>query len=85
MDSENYGFSEIAPLYALGLLDQETCRWVEVRAAADPDLAVEIAQLQVLANAVPVGAAPQTASVKDRLLSQLGLAGWPGDAIPSEE
>jgi hypothetical protein len=78
MAAENYGFYEIAPLYALGLLDQETCHWVEVMAAGNPDLAAEIAQLQALANAAPAGTAPQTASVKDRLLDQLGLAGGVG-------
>jgi anti-sigma-K factor RskA len=75
MFSKHHDFSEIAPLYALGLLDQETCRLVEVMATADPDLAAEIAQLQALANAEPQGTASPTASVKARLLIQLGLAG----------
>jgi anti-sigma-K factor RskA len=75
MSGKHHSFSEIAPLYALGLLDQETCRWVEAMAAADPDLATEVAKLQALANTVPPGAASPAASVKAHLLNQLGLAG----------
>jgi hypothetical protein len=41
-DNKNYCFCELAPLYALDLLDEEEKAWVERQIATCPDLALSL-------------------------------------------
>jgi anti-sigma factor ChrR (cupin superfamily) len=68
-------FAELAPLYALDLLDLEERLWVEAQVVACPDLAEELASYQTAVGLVPYGAPiePMAADLKDRLFDRLGL------------
>ncbi|NJR48725.1 MAG: anti-sigma factor [Leptolyngbyaceae cyanobacterium CSU_1_3] len=73
MNAEDRCFCELAPLYALGLLDESQRRWVEEQVAASPDLAVELAELEASVAALSYGVdeisiAPD---LKHRLFEQL--------------
>lgn len=75
MNSEHRCFCELAPLYALGGLDEADQLWVEAQAVASPELAAELAELQETAAAIAY-AAPMTApppGLKNRLFQQLGV------------
>jgi anti-sigma factor ChrR (cupin superfamily) len=68
-------FCELAPLYALDLLDPEERSWVEAQIVDCPDLAEELAGYQAAVATIPYGAtpAPMAADLKDRLFESLGL------------
>ena len=68
-------FCELAPLYALDLLDLEERLWVEAQVLECPDLAEELASYQVAVGLIPYGAEPMpmSADLKDRLFDRLGL------------
>ena len=68
-------FCELAPLYALDLLDLEERLWVEAQVLECPDLAEELASYQVAVGLIPYSAepVPMAADLKDRLFDKLGL------------
>jgi anti-sigma factor ChrR (cupin superfamily) len=76
MDTENYCFCDLAPLYALDMLDEAERAWVEQQAEADPDLAEELALYQSVATTMAYSVPPQSLAtdLKNRLFEQLGLA-----------
>lgn len=73
MNAEDRCFCELAPLYALNLLDEEERRWVEAQVRENPDLAAELADYQVTVNALPYAApvVPMTDALKERLFQRL--------------
>lgn len=75
MGIENYCFCELAPFYALGLLNEAERDWVEQQVKACPDLAEELAMYESAVTALPysVPTPPMSANLKDRLFDQLGL------------
>jgi quercetin dioxygenase-like cupin family protein len=75
MKDDSRCFCELAPLYALDLLDLEERLWVESQVVIYPDLAEELASYQAAVGAIPFSApiVPMAADLKDRLFSQLGL------------
>lgn len=77
-------FCDLAPLYALDLLDLEERLWVEAQIAECPDLAEELASYQGAVSAMPYAAplVPMAADLKHRLFDSLGLDPVPPD--PSE-
>ena len=68
-------FCELAPLYALDLLDLEERLWVEAQVIECPDLAEELASYQAAAGVIPYSAPtmPMAADLKERLFDRLGL------------
>ena len=76
MNAEDRCFCELAPLYALNLLDDDERRWVEAQTIASPDLAAELAEHQATVNALPYGTpvVPLPAALKDRLFQRLAAA-----------
>jgi hypothetical protein len=76
-------FAELAPLYALDLLELEERLWVEAQVLACPDLAEELTTYQTVVGLVPYGAPIVTiaADLKDRLFDRLGLD--PVEAVPN--
>jgi anti-sigma factor ChrR (cupin superfamily) len=68
-------FCELAPLYALDLLDLEERLWVEAQVVECPDLAEELASYQTVVGLIPYSAEPMpmAADLKDRLFDRLGL------------
>jgi quercetin dioxygenase-like cupin family protein len=76
-------FAELAPLYALDLLDLEERLWVEAQVLACPDLAEELTSYQTAVGVIPYSAPamPMAADLKDRLFDRLGLD--PVAAIPA--
>jgi anti-sigma factor ChrR (cupin superfamily) len=75
MKAEYRCFCELAPLYALDLLEIEDRLWVEAQVLECPDLAEELASYQVAVGLVPYAAPtiPMAADLKDRLFARLGL------------
>ena len=73
MNAEDRCFCELAPLYALNLLDDEDRQWVEAQAIEYPELAVELAEHQLTVNALPYAmpAAPMAVDLKERLFQRL--------------
>jgi hypothetical protein len=73
--NEHRCFCELAPLYALDLLDLEERLWVEAQILDCPDLAEELAGYQAAVVAIPYSAEPipMAADLKDRLFDRLGL------------
>jgi anti-sigma factor ChrR (cupin superfamily) len=73
--NEHRCFCELAPLYALDLLDLEERLWVEAQVIDCPDLAEELASYQAAVGVIPYGAptVPMAADLKDRLFDKLGL------------
>ena len=73
MNAEDRCFCELAPLYALNLLDEDERRWVEAQAIDNPELAAELAEHQTTVNVLPYGApvVPIAAALKDRLFQRL--------------
>ncbi len=73
MNNDDRCFCELAPLYALDLLDEQERAWVEQQAAASLDLATELADLQATVGAISYSAAPvpMAADLKDRLFQRL--------------
>jgi hypothetical protein len=73
MNNDDRCFCELAPLYALNLLDEQEQAWVEQQAAASSDLAMELADIQATVGAISYSAepVPMAADLKDRLFQQL--------------
>ena len=82
MNDQHQCFCELAPLYALDLLDLDERLWVEAQILECPDLAEELAIYQAAVGVIPYGAPtmPMAADLKDRLFDRLGLE--PVEAIP---
>ncbi|MBW4578623.1 MAG: anti-sigma factor [Tildeniella nuda ZEHNDER 1965/U140] len=82
MNAEDRCFCELAPLYALNLLDDDERHWVEAQILENPELATELAEHQTTVNALPYGtpAVPMAADLKDRLFQR--LAEEPADPPP---
>lgn len=74
-----YCFCELAPLYALGSLEETEKRWVENRIQECPELAEEIADYQAAVAAIPYGVPPQPLSndLKERVFLQATGEGCP--------
>jgi quercetin dioxygenase-like cupin family protein len=85
MTNNHRCFCDLAPLYALDLLDLEERLWVEAQIAECPDLAEELASYQAAVSAMPYMAplVPMAADLKDRLFDSLGLD--PVATIPTSE
>ncbi|MGV0023871.1 anti-sigma factor [Phormidesmis priestleyi] len=73
MNNDDRCFCELAPLYALDLLDEQERAWVEQQAAASSDLATELVEIQATVGAISYSAepVPMAADLKDRLFQQL--------------
>jgi quercetin dioxygenase-like cupin family protein len=83
MNSDLRCFCELAPLYALDLLDLEERLWVESQVLECPDLAEELAGYQDAVGLLPYAAPPMpmAADLKHRLFDRLGLAATETEAI----
>ncbi|MBW4551980.1 MAG: cupin domain-containing protein [Aphanocapsa sp. GSE-SYN-MK-11-07L] len=75
MTAENNCFCELAPLYALDLLDETERTWVEQQIADCPELAGELAGYEAGSTAMPYSlpVLPLAANVKERLFDRLQL------------
>jgi anti-sigma factor ChrR (cupin superfamily) len=75
MNPDHRCFCELAPLYALDLLDLEERLWVEAQVVECPDLAEELVSYQTAVGLMPYSAPemPMAIDLKDRLFNQLGL------------
>lgn len=75
MKIENLCFCELAPLYALDLLDRAEATWVEQQVTQCPDLAEELAAYQdtVAALSYSVPDRPIAENLKQRLFDHLEL------------
>ncbi|MBC7972223.1 MAG: anti-sigma factor [Verrucomicrobia bacterium] len=73
MNAEDRCFCELAPLYALNLLDDDERHWVEAQALENPELAAELAEHQLTVDALPYGTptVPMAADLKERLFQRL--------------
>ncbi len=82
MKSENYCFCELAPLYALDMLNESENAWVEQQLAKFPELGEELAEYQSAVTAIPYSAPqiPMAADLKNRLFERLELDSPP--AVP---
>ncbi|WP_310425629.1 cupin domain-containing protein [Chamaesiphon sp. VAR_48_metabat_135_sub] len=82
MKDDHRCFCELAPLYALNLLDLEERLWVEAQVLECPDLAEELAGYQTAVGTIPYGAEPMpmATDLKDRLFDRLGLD--PVESVP---
>ncbi len=82
MNDDHRCFAELAPLYALDLLDLDERLWVEAQVLECPDLAEELASYQAAVGVIPYGAPtmPMAADLKDRLFDRLGFD--PVEAVP---
>jgi ChrR Cupin-like domain len=78
-------FCDLAPLYALDLLDLEERLWVEAQIVDCPDLAEELAGYQLAVSELPFSApaVPMAADLKDRLFDRLKLDPVESIAEPS--
>ncbi len=74
-EAEHRCFCELAPLYALDLLNLEERLWVEAQVLACPDLAEELTAYQTAVGLIPYTAEPipMAVDLKDRLFARLGL------------
>jgi len=80
MYTDHLCFCELAPLYALDLLEaQERC-WVEEQIENDADLAAELSELQASVGAIAytAPAVPMSSNLKQRLFQRLDI-GTTGD------
>jgi anti-sigma factor ChrR (cupin superfamily) len=77
MNSDHRCFCELAPLYALDLLDLEERLWVEAQVLECPDLAEELASYQTAVGLIPYSAEPMpmAADLKDRLFDRIAAEG----------
>jgi anti-sigma-K factor RskA len=73
MNNEDRCFCELAPLYALDLLDESDRAWVEQQVATDSDLAAELAEFQATVGAIAYSApsVSMATDLKDRLFQRL--------------
>jgi quercetin dioxygenase-like cupin family protein len=76
MTSTNYCFCDLAPLYALNLLDESEREWVERQILETPELAEELSQYEIAATALPYSAPPVKVpdDLEGRLFDALELA-----------
>jgi anti-sigma factor ChrR (cupin superfamily) len=76
MNDNHRCFCELAPLYALDLLDLEERLWVETQVVECPDLAEELASYQTAVDLMPYSAEPMpmAADLKDRLFDRIDAA-----------
>jgi quercetin dioxygenase-like cupin family protein len=91
----NYCFSDLAPLYALDLLNDDERRWIEQQIANCPELAEELTQYQIGVTAIPYGAELGAAAgaelgaaagtdlgaTKAKLFDRLNLDGLPSPPV----
>ena len=84
MNSENYCFSELAPLYVLDMLSEPERLWVEQQVVECPDLLEELESYQSAVTAIPYSSSPLTppADLKDRLFDRLGLEKSSSHEVP---
>ncbi len=77
MKADHRCFCELAPLYALDLLDLEERLWVEAQVLDCPDLAEELTGYQTAVGAMPYSAEPMpmAADLKDRLFDRIDTPG----------
>lgn len=75
MNSTHYCFCELAPLYALDLLNKDERDWVEAQLIETPELAEELIEYQVAANALPyaIESMELDSGLKGRLFDRLEL------------
>ncbi|AFY36255.1 cupin domain-containing protein [Calothrix sp. PCC 7507] len=75
MNFENNCFSELAPLYALDLLDEPEQYWVEQQLAEFPELTEELAEYETAVTAIPYSTpvTPMAGDLKARLFNRLEL------------
>jgi anti-sigma factor ChrR (cupin superfamily) len=75
MMNDHRCFCELAPLYALDLLDLDERLWVEAQVVDCPDLAEELASYQAAVGVIPYGAPamPMAADLKERLFDRIAL------------
>lgn len=68
-------FHELAPLYALDLLDVEERLWMKAQLGDCPDLAHALASYQISVELMSYSAptVPMAADLKDRLFERLNL------------
>lgn len=68
-------FHELAPLYALDLLDVEERLWVKAQLGDCPDLAQALASYQISVELMSYSAptVPMAADLKERLFERLNL------------
>ncbi|MEB3177973.1 MAG: cupin domain-containing protein [Nostocaceae cyanobacterium] len=84
MYTDHLCFCELAPLYALDLLEaQERC-WVEQQIENDADLAAELSELQATVETIAytATAVPISSNLKQRLFQRLDIA-TTGDESPT--
>jgi quercetin dioxygenase-like cupin family protein len=72
---ESYCFCELAPLYALDLLEEPERQWVEQQVLECPDLEVELQEYLQATAAIPYSLPllPVAPDLKERLFDRLGL------------
>jgi anti-sigma factor ChrR (cupin superfamily) len=89
LEEEHRCFCELAPLYALDLLNLEDRLWVEAQIRDCPDLAEDLAQYQAAVELMPYTASPvpMAADLKNRLFDRLGLdpVATPSSAIETPQ
>jgi quercetin dioxygenase-like cupin family protein len=87
MDTENYCFCELAPLYVLDLLGEQERAWVEQQIAECPDLAEELLGYESAVTALPYSTPvlPMAGSLKDRLFDRLSLGASPSETLPAPQ
>lgn len=75
MNNENQCFCELAPLYALDLLDEAERLWVEQHVKENPELVAELTEYATATTAIPYGVTfvPMADNLKDRLFASLDL------------
>lgn len=85
MDTENYCFCELAPLYALHLLSQQERAWVEQQIIECPELVEELSNYQSAVTAIPYSApvVPMADHLKNRLFDRLELDSPALETIPN--
>ena len=83
MNHEEGCFCELAPLYSLDLLTPPERQWVGQQAAASPELAAELAELQATVGALSYSApaVPVATDLKDRLFQRLSQESAPLEPI----
>jgi len=66
-------FCELAPFYALSLLDESERLWVEAQIEAEPELAIEIVDFEAALSALPYSApiVPMAVDLKQRLFYRI--------------
>lgn len=75
INHENYCFCELAPLYALDLLNEQERNWVEQQIAECPELSAELAEYELAVTAIPYAtpSISMATDLKNRLFERLEL------------